>query len=200
MYRSSLEVGKEINASKGETLGLLTHKFGKSYPTYGGILLFGKNRFELFPDSVIRCARFAGKTKETILDQQDITAYLPDPVGQAITFIERHTYTSSIIGRVKRRDIPEYPPVALREAVINAIVHADYAIKGIAISIAIFDSRIEITNPGGLPFGLTLELALGGASRLRNRVLGRVFRELKLIEQWGSGLQRIIYACQEWGT
>jgi predicted HTH transcriptional regulator len=87
----------------------------------------------------------------------------------------------------------------VREAVINAVVHADYSIGGAGIQIAIFDDRMEITNPGFLPFGLTLEAALSGVSRLRNRVIGRVFRELGLIEQWGSGIGRMIATCAERG-
>ena len=68
-----------------------------------------------------------------------------------------------------------------------------------SINVAIYDDRIEISNPGLLPFGLTLEAALAGTSKLRNRVIGRVFRELKLIEQWGSGMGRMIAACTEAG-
>jgi len=103
------------------------------------------------------------------------------------------------IGRVRRREIPEYPPAAVREAIINAIVHADYSIGGMSITVAVFDDRIEISNPGLLPFGLTMEAALAGTSKLRNRVIGRVFRELKLIEQWGSGMGRMMAACAEAG-
>jgi ATP-dependent DNA helicase RecG len=76
---------------------------------------------------------------------------------------------------------------------------SDYAVKGVFITIAIFDNRIEFTNPGSLPFGLTLKQALNGSSKIRNRVIGKVFRELKLIEQWGSGLRRIIDACRQRG-
>ena len=63
------------------------------------------------------------------------------------------------------------------------------------IQVAIFDDRMEITNPGPLPLGLSLETALSGISQLRNKVLGRVFRELGLIEQWGSGLPRMFETC-----
>jgi predicted HTH transcriptional regulator len=91
-----------------------------------------------------------------------------------------------------REDMPQYPPKAVRETVINAIVHADYSMKGSRIQIAIFSNRIEITNPGGLPYGQTMALALSGVSKMRNRVIGRLFREVKLIEQLGTGLKRII--------
>ena len=64
---------------------------------------------------------------------------------------------------------------------------------------ALFDDRIEIESPGLLPFGLTVEDIRQGVSKLRNRVIGRVFHELHLIEQWGSGIQRMTAACQEAG-
>jgi predicted HTH transcriptional regulator len=100
---------------------------------------------------------------------------------------------------MRRKDIPQYPPTVVREAVINALLHTDYSIKGSSIQIAIFDDRIEIINPGCLPFGLSFEAALSGISQLRNRVIGRVFRELNLIEQWGSGLGRMINICEQQG-
>jgi len=82
---------------------------------------------------------------------------------------------------------------------MNAIVHADYAQQGAPIRLAVFDDRIEIENPGLLPFGLTIEDIRQGVSKLRNRVIGRVFHELHLIEQWGSGIQRMTAACEEAG-
>jgi predicted HTH transcriptional regulator len=100
---------------------------------------------------------------------------------------------------MQREDVLQYPPLAIREAVMNALLHTDYAMIGCHIQIAIFNDRIEFTNPGGLPFWQTIEKALAGSSRIRNRVIARVFRELRLIEQWGSGLRRIVEACQEHG-
>lgn len=124
---------------------------------------------------------------------------LPFAIHEIIHFIEKNTRLEGKIGKVQRKDIAEYPPLAIREAVINALLHADYGMKGCHIQIAIFDDRIEFINPGGLPFGQTLQKALAGFSRLRNHVIGRVFRELKLIEQWGSGLQKIFTACKKRG-
>src|SRR5271156_5590596 len=93
----------------------------------------------------------------------------------------------------------KYPAKAVREAVINALLHADYSTMRSSIQVAIFDDRMEITNPGPLPLGLSLETALSGVSQLRNKVLGRVFRELRLIEQWGSGLNRMNKICLQHG-
>ncbi len=105
----------------------------------------------------------------------------------------------SVIGPVRRTDVWTFPPVVLREAIMNAIVHADYAQPGAPIRVAMFDDRIEIENPGLLPFGLTIDDIRRGISKLRNRVIGRVFQELGLIEQWGSGIQRMVEACREQG-
>lgn len=193
------EVGKNFTMRKAEALELLVTHAEQSSPSFGGIILFGLNRLKIFPDAIIRCTRFIGINKAKVLDHLDITSYPVLALNEAINFIERNTSKSAKIGRTKRVDIPEYPTIAIREAIINAVIHADYAIKGTSIMIAIFDDRIEITNPGGIPLGMTLERALAGSSRVRNRVIARVFRELNLIEQWGSGLQRIIDTCTEQG-
>jgi predicted HTH transcriptional regulator len=105
----------------------------------------------------------------------------------------------AVIGSVKRTDRWTFPVVAVREAIMNAIVHADYAQRGAPIRVALFDDRLEIENPGLLPFGLTIEDIQKGISKLRNRVLGRVFQELGLIEHWGSGIQRMTAACRDSG-
>lgn len=193
------EVSRPLTAPKRRSLGLLVSQGAREVPSIGAVLLFGKTRGILFPSATIRCARFLGKDTAKFLDQTEIDEHLPKAMDSAVAFIERHTRQGIEIGRVRRRDVPEYPVEAVREAVINAVVHADYSIGGAGTKVAIFDDRIEITNPGLLPFGLTLEAALAGVSRLRNRVIGRVFRELGLIEQWGSGLGRMNSACADAG-
>ncbi|MBS0622300.1 MAG: putative DNA binding domain-containing protein [Verrucomicrobia bacterium] len=198
--KTSFEIVKKHPTQKHlEALNILTEHFYKQIPTVGGILLFGSNRSRLYPDALIRCARFRGITKEKIIDQQDFSSHLPVVIHEILSFIAKNTFLEGVIGKIHREDLPEYPTFALREAVINAILHADYSVKGCNIQIAIFDDRIEITNPGGLPFGQTIQKALAGFSKLRNRVIGRVFRELNLIEQWGSGLQRILELCKKEG-
>lgn len=192
-------VGKRPTAQVLDNLGIETSRTSKKYPSNGGILLFGANRFQLFPDSLIRCARFAGVNREKILDQIDIDAPLPLAADHIISFIERNISKEALIGRMLRKDILQYPSVAIREAVMNSLIHTDYAMTGCNIQVAIFNDRIEFTNPGGLPFGQTIEKALAGSSRIRNRVIARVFRELHLTEQWGSGLRRIVEACKAQG-
>ena len=189
------QVDKKITTHNAQSIGLLTQQGNKEFPSFGGIILFGINRLKLFPEAIIRCVRFAGNERDSIIDQANIEIYLPFAIEEAIKFIQRNTHLRSEIKSLSRKDIPQYPLIAIREALINAVVHADYAVKGVFISVAIFDERIEITNPGSLPFGFTLDKALAGASRIRNRVIAKVFYHLKWIEQWGRGLQLIVKEC-----
>lgn len=181
-----------ITKKQYESLGIISRRHGKLYPTNGGILLFGQNRFKWFPDASIVCVCFADETSEEIIDQQEIKTPLIVAHEEILAFIRRNTRMGAKIHESFREDIPQFPTQAVREAIINAIVHADYSMKGSRIQIAIFSNRIEITNPGGLPYGQTMALALSGVSIMRNRVMGRLFREVKLIERLGTGLKRII--------
>lgn len=192
-------LNKTVTAKKLESLGLVVSHMDRLYPSNGGIILFGLNREIAFPDAIIRCARFIGLSKSHTFDHATIKSYPTIALEEAIHFVEKNTFKGAIIGRTRRIDVPQYPVVAVREAIINAIVHADYAIKGSSIMIAIFDDRIEITNPGGLRMGMTLEDALSGSSKVRNRVIARIFNELGFIEQWGSGLRKIIESCEQRG-
>jgi len=175
-----------------ESLGIVTSRNNKSVPTNGAVLLFAKNRFKWFPDSTILCVCFANETHEDIIDQQEIKLPLIKAHEEVLAFIKRNTRVAGKIHDGVREDIPQYPAKAVREALINSIVHADYSIKGATIQVAIFADRIEITNPGALTYGQTMELALSGISRMRNRMMGRIFREVSLIEKLGTGLKRII--------
>ena len=181
------------------TLNLLVPYQGRQVPTIGGLLLFGKNRLAVFPDARIRVALFGGTDRTRIIDTQDITSHLPTAVEEVLAFIQRNTRRGLRIDGLRNEVVPEFPQVALREAVINAIVHADYGQHGSPLRVAIFSDRIEVENPGGLPPGLTLEDVRHGVSKLRNGVIGRVFHELGLIEQWGSGIQRMTKACLDAG-
>lgn len=181
------------------TLRVTAEHQGRRVPTIGGLLLFGKNRFSMFPDSWIQAGRFAGTTRAKLIDSADIRSSLPQAAEEAIVFAQKHMRRESVIEGIRRKERWSMPLVAIREAVMNAVVHADYCQKGTRIRIAVFDDRIEIENPGLLPFGLTVEDIQQGVSKLRNRVIGRVFHELRLIEQWGSGIQRMTAACHDAG-
>lgn len=182
-----------------ETLRLVAEHQGRKVPTVGGMLLFGREREQHFPDAWIQAGRFHGTDKARIIDRAEIHSLPITAIEEAIAFVQKHAFLEAEIGPVRRRDRWSLPPVAVREAVINAVVHADYAQRGAPIRVSIFDDRLEVENPGLLPFGLTIEDLPRGISKLRNRVIGRVFHALGLIEQWGSGIQRMSAACREAG-
>jgi predicted HTH transcriptional regulator len=176
---------------------LLTRDAGKDVPTVGGLLLFGRRRLERFPDAWLHAGCFAGVDRTDILDMAELRSYLPAAVDEAMAFVRRNSARRVVIRGARREEHPAFPPVAVREAVVNAIVHADYSQRGSPIRIAVFADRLEVENPGMLVPGLTVEDIREGISKLRNRVIGRVFHELGLIEQWGSGIQRMFAACRE---
>lgn len=182
-----------------ETLRLVADHQGRKVPTVGGLLLFGKTRERYFPDAWLQAGRFTGTDKSRILDAVELRSYPASVIDEAVAFVEKHLLHGMEIGRVRRKELRSLPPVALREALINAVVHADYSQRGAPLRISIFDDRLEVENPGLLPLGISVEDLPHGVSKLRNRVIGRVFHALGLIEQWGSGVQRMTQACREAG-
>jgi predicted HTH transcriptional regulator len=201
-FRVASESFSEVRKLKRrdlETLRLLTNHQGHKVPTAGGVLLFGRDRLNHFPDAWIQVGRFKGTDKSAILDRAELKTPLVQAIDEAVAFVEKHTLHGADIGRVRRNDRWNLPPAAVRESIVNAVAHADYSQQGAPIRITIFDDRLEVENPGLLPFGLTIDDLPLGVSKLRNRVIGRVFHELGLVEQWGSGAQRMIAACKDSG-
>lgn len=182
-----------------ESLGLVTQYHAKRVPTVAGLILFGKTREKIFPDAWIQCGRFRGTDKTHIIDSSAIHRYPILAIEDALAFIEKHAMRSIDIKHVKHQIRWNVPHIAIREALINSVVHADYSQQGAPIRIAIFDDRIEIENPGLLRFGLTTEDIMHGISKLRNRTIGKIFNKLGLIEQWGSGIQRMLSSCKDAG-
>jgi ATP-dependent DNA helicase RecG len=201
-FRAASEFFKPIRklTQQGlQTLKVTTNYQGRIVPTIGGVLLFGVARLNHFPDAWIQAGRFAGRDRRRILDSTEVRSHLPGAVEDVIAFLRKHMNREAVIGAVKRTELWTFPVVAIREAIINAIVHADYAQRGSPIRVALFDDRLEIENPGLLIFGLTIEDIQKSVSKLRNRVLGRVFQELGLVEHWGSGIPRMTAACHDRG-
>ena len=196
---SAFEDVRKLKRADLDTLRLTVRHQGRRVPTVGGVLLFGQERLRHFPDAWVQAGRFAGLDRSRIVDQTEIVSHPSAAVLEAVAFVEKHGLHGASIGAVRRTSVRSLPPVAVREALVNALVHADYAQHGAPIRVALFDDRLEIENPGLLTFGLTLDDLPRGVSKLRNRVLGRTFKELGLVEQWGSGVQRMIGACREAG-
>ena len=190
---------RTLNKKSLQTLKLLVPHQGHLVPTKGAIFLFGKERTFHFPDAWVQCGRFIGCDKADIFDHIELDEPLPQLVDSILLFLKKHAMRGADFSEIRRKDVWSIPLLILREAVINALVHADYSQRGAPIRIAFFDDRIEVESPGILLPGMTIEDMKAGISKIRNPVLARVFHELSLIEQWGSGVPRIFTQAKEQG-
>lgn len=167
--------------------GVLVQKDGKFYPTYAYMILTGCGALHI----TTQCGVFKGTTKETFVDRREYTGTLWQQIEEAYQFVLRNIHMGAVFEGIYRQDVYEIPPDAIRELIINAAVHRSYLDHG-NIQIAIYDDRLEITSPGKIPMGQTLERMKEGYSKIRNEALANAFFYMNLIEHWGSGIPRII--------
>lgn len=170
--------------------------------TNASVVLFGKRFVPHYPQCQLRMARFRGLNKSEFLDQRQIEGHAFLLLDEAMLFLRRHLPVAGrvIPGLFEREDEPLFPLEALREALVNALCHRDYTITGGAVSLAIYDDRLEIWSDGILPFGLQPEdLKLDHASRPRNPLIAQAFYLRGVIERWGRGTQKIVELCVKAG-
>ena len=190
---------RTINTKDLRTLRLITRHQGRDVPTVAGIVLFGRARDRTVPDAWIQAGRFAGADRTDIIDTARFDGPPLEELDNVMHFIRRHTRNAITIDGLTRTEHPEYPLQAVREALVNAVAHADYSQLGAPILVSIFADRLEIESPGVMPYGLTIDDVRSGLSRLRNHAIARVMNELELVEQWGSGIPRMTRACRDAG-
>jgi len=162
------------------------------------VVAFGREFLPHYPQCQLRLARFRGTDKNEFLDQRQLHGHAFGLLAEAMQFLTRHLPVSGRIeaGLFERVDEPLFPPVALREALVNAFCHRDYAQAGGAVSLAIYDDRLEIWSSGGLPLGMKVEdLKQEHLSRPRNPLIAEVFYRRGLVERWGRGTQKIVELC-----
>jgi len=156
-----------------------------------GVLFFAKEVRHFFPQAYVTCLLAKGADKVNILDRKDFAGGLVSDIEESLRFIERNTRTGYRIEKLRREDVPEYPMRALREAITNAVMHRDYFEAGANVFVEIYDDRIEISNPGGLPKGLSKE-ELGTRSVRRNPLIADLLHRIAFIEKAGTGIRRMI--------
>lgn len=140
--------------------------------------------------SIIKLAVFEGSKKTVFHDRKELSGSLFKQLEDAYAYINQFNYTRSEFPGLERVDTRDYPPEAVREALLNAVIHREYGIGGPTL-ISIFDDRIEFVTIGGLVKGLSLSDIKLGVSMLRNKNLANVFYRLHLIEAYGTGLLKI---------
>ena len=179
-----------------ESLGLITQGRLRN----SAALLFAGNPQRLFPEAKVQCARFAGTTSVKFIDERAFDGDVLTQLDAAMAFVERNTQQAIVItGKPERDIVPEYPEEAVREAITNAICHRDYSRSG-TVQVRIYDDRLEVWSPGGLPPGISLDaLYHEHPSHPVNPLLADALYRARVIEHWGTGTIRIVDTCLDRG-
>ncbi|MCD5401471.1 hypothetical protein LR013_02595 [candidate division NPL-UPA2 bacterium] len=170
----------------------------EEHPTRATILLFHRYPQRFLSQAVIHCSRF--KEETIVVDDRMIEGTIIEQVEEAMDFLRKNINVRFIMtGKPAREQIWDYPLEALREAVINAVCHRDYTIPSNA-EVRIYDDKLIVWSPGKLPLGITIEdLYKPHSSTLRNKGIAGIFYDIGLIEQWGSGIDKMRNACAKAG-
>ena len=178
---------KDIGRQQLRSWGVLIERDGKDYPSNAFAILTGSGG----PHVATQCGVFKGTTKAVFVDRREYTGPLWEQIDEAFQFVLRNIHLGATIVGIYRQDVYEIPLDVIRELIVNAMVHRSYLDHG-TIQVAVYDNRLEITSPGKLPMGQTMERMKEGYSKIRNEALAHAFAYMNLIEHWGSGIPRII--------
>ncbi len=181
-----------------KSYGLTSYDQSRQYPSVAGILLFGRKPQTYFSESIVICSQFKGNSGRETIATVDCEGTLFNQFKQAFEFIISRLYKSFTIDSLKRKEELEIPEVAIREALLNIIVHRNYHLKSPS-KIAIYEDRIEFFSPGRFPGPFIKENILSGITYLRNPAICKVLREANYVEKLGSGLITIFNSYEEYG-
>ncbi|MEQ8224315.1 MAG: ATP-binding protein [Candidatus Eremiobacterota bacterium] len=184
----------------------ILHKInGILHPSLAGLLIFGNYPQAIEPQLVITFLQYYGTDEtektprgERFLDNQKFEGPIPEMIENAVNHLIANMRKSSLIEGLWRRDIPEYPEEAVREAIVNAVAHRDYShfVRGSYIQIRLFADRLEIQSPGGL-YGNVTEENLEDEQSTRNRLLMKLMEDYHLVENRGSGIRTMLSALNK---
>ncbi len=161
--------------------------------TVGGLLIFGKETARHLPQSGITYARFQGKDVTTdILDKKEINGTLSEVIDRCANILKDTLAVPAQIQGTRRREKDILPPVVVREALVNAVVHRNYSIAGSKIRVFRFPGRIEVRSPGRLPNTVTIEKMKTGTSFSRNPFLLKYMENLRYMDRLGRGVPMMI--------
>ncbi len=175
---------------------LVSEEHAHVYPSVCGILLFGKKVDYWFSEAMIICTHFSGVSGREAIATRDCTGTLFEQFSNAYEFVLSQINKSFTIKGPRREERFEIPEVAIRELLLNAIIHRNYHLRA-PIKIAIYQDRIEIFSPGGFPTPFaSMKL---GLTDVRNMAICKIFRETGYIEKLGTGILTTFEAYEQWG-
>jgi len=192
-----------------QTLLLNTELMAEDGVTLSAVLLFGRNPSRFLPQSGIDAAAFPGTEKDyaavervklrgplTPLMNEQAELVEAGLVEQAFDFVRRNTGTTATLeDGVRRKERPAYPPEAIREVMVNALIHRDYLLSATDIELSVYSDRVEVISPGRLPNGITTTRMRAGCRAARNQLLKDVMRDYGYLEHMGLGVPRKIVKC-----
>jgi ATP-dependent DNA helicase RecG len=172
--------------------------------TQAAQILYGTRFLPDYPQGMLKLGRFRGtKITGDILDNRQEHLHAFAIVREAMAWLDRTLPLAARFppGQIFREDRLPVPPEALREVLLNAVMHRDYAHPSSYVAVAVFDDRIEVRSLGGLPRGVTAEsLTRTHKSVLRNPLIAEAFHRTGAVEVWGRGTNRVIEECRRHGV
>jgi ATP-dependent DNA helicase RecG len=167
-------------------------------PTQAGLLLFGQDPQRFLPSAEIIVTRYPGRQMSDSFLREDIRDTLAEEIRRAEAFLVSNMRKGARLTGLERTEQTEYPVEAVREAIVNAVAHRDYSIRGDEIRVSMFADRIEFYSPGRLPGHVTVDNLLEERFS-RNEAIVQVLSDLGFIERLGYGIDRMIRLMEEHG-
>lgn len=177
---------------------LIAEEHLKYFATNAGLLLFGRNPQHYFSEAMIICTHFRGTSGRDVVATVDCDGTLFDQFESAFAFLLSRLSRSFVIRGAKREETLEIPEEAIREALLNAIIHRNYR-QASPMRVSIYDDRVEILSPGTFPGPLDATGLRSGLTFLRNPLICRIFREAGYVEKMGTGLIIIFNSYEKRG-
>lgn len=174
--------------------GIIAEKDGKTYPTNSFALLTGN---EIIPTK-IQCGVFKGDNRAIFVDRREFTGPIQNQIEEAYKYVLSKINLGAEIDGLYRQDMYELPIGSIREIIANAVTHRSYLEPG-NVQVALYDNRLEVTSPGMLLNGVTIEKIKEGYSKVRNRAIANAFSYMRIIEEWGSGIPRMFDEFSKYG-
>ena len=180
--------GIKLNKANMKTLNIIntSNKY-----TNLGLLLSEENPF------TIKCAIFDGTNNMSFRDRKEFTGSVLNQVDEVFKYLDLFNRIKGTIKGLVRVDQKDYPDYAVRESLLNAVIHRNYNYNG-SIIVSMYDDRIEIVSLGGLVNGLSIDEIYDGVSQLRNPNLVNIFHRLEYIESFGTGIARILESYEQY--
>jgi len=185
---------KTVSPDQLERWGLLQHSGGKILPTNAFMMLTDNP----FREARVQCGLFKGTERVKFLDKREFNGPLYEQIEEAYQFVLKHINLGVTIEGIFSKNEYELPKESIREMIVNAVTHRNYAMSS-SVQVAVYDDRVEVTSPGMLYGGITLKEILSGGSRIRNKAIATVFAQMHIIDDWGTGIKKIIDGCRDYG-